>query len=114
MRSRVVTSQIQADRADRAPTRIESLLAARWRERVRDEREQDEQTDEEDCELEEPALDAAAAAVDGRVAAEGPREAGATGLQKDGGHEGDAHDDLADRQKRVHEFGTSCRMAAGW
>ena len=68
----------------------------------RDQREQDEQHQEHDRELPQAAFDAAAAAVDGRVAAEGARQARAACLQQDGGDEGDAQQDLADGQDRVH------------
>src|SRR6185369_11627591 len=65
----------------------------------RRQREDDEEDEQDDRELPQPALDAAAAAVDRRVATERARQAGAPGLEQDRGHEGDADDDLAHGQE---------------
>ena len=64
-----------------------------------------EQDEQHDRELPQSALDPAAAAIDGRVAAEGAGQAGAARLQQDRGDQGDADDDLADGQDGVHERG---------
>ena len=60
-------------------------------------------TEQDDRELPEPALDAAPAAIDGGIATERARQADAARLQQDGDDERDAHDDLADGQKGIHE-----------
>ena len=48
-------------------------------------------------------LDATPAAIDGRVAAERPGQAGTAGLEQDRGHERNAHEQLADGQDGIHE-----------
>ena len=82
------------------------------REDERGEREQHEQDEQDDRELPQSPLDAAPAAVDGGVAAERAGQAGAPRLQQDGGDQGDADDDLADRQKRIHAEGPPDGTAA--
>ena len=89
-----------------APPR-EAAQVGRRGEDERRQGEHDEQDEEDDRELPEAALDAAPAAVDGRVAAERAGQPGAAGLEQDRGHEGDADDDLADGQERVHPGTTS-------
>ena len=66
--------------------------------------EDDEQDEQDDRELPEPALDAAPAAVDGGIATERAGQADTARLQQDRDDERDAHDDLADGQKGIHEF----------
>ena len=54
-------------------------------------------------ELPEPALHSPPAAVDRRIATERAGQPDSAGLQQDGDDERDAHQDLADGQKGIHE-----------
>src|SRR5438093_5606757 len=71
------------------------------REDVRHEREDDEQDEQDDRELPQSTLDAAAATVHGRVAAERAGQTGATRLEQDRGDQRDADDDLAEAEDGV-------------
>ena len=100
------------DRSRRTP-RCRDQAAGGRGEDERRQREDDEQDEQDDRELPQPALDAPAAAIDGGIAAECPRQADPAGLQQDGHDERDAHQDLADGQQGVHDVDSSERFGDG-
>src|SRR3954467_9576023 len=65
--------------------------------------EDDEQDQQDDGELPEPALHSPPASVDRGIATERAGQPHSPGLQQDGDDERDAHQDLADGQKGIHE-----------
>src|SRR5512143_2992715 len=72
------------------------------RQEVGSQGEEGEQDDQDDRELPQPALDAAATAVDGGVATEGATEPRPAGLEQHRERERDADDELADGQDGIH------------
>src|SRR3954452_9656860 len=84
-----------------------ALRRGRRGQQVRRQGEEREERDQDDGELEQPALDAAAAPVDRRVAAERAAEARPAGLEQDREDQGDGDEQLADGQNGIHVRGTS-------
>src|SRR6185369_3851796 len=74
-------------------------------------RERGEQRDEDNRELPQPALDAAAAAVDRAVTTEGATQARAPGLQQDREGERGGDDELAGGQGGIHGWRSSVGAA---